>query len=243
MARFCIILTILLFPLLAEASKGKVILNNGKSVTGDISRCEDGACLVVLKAGSVKFDPQEIKRILIYSGRDTATEKFVNTMKTTPGQRARGGAAPSTPYDSMIHRSAKENHLDPALLKAVMKAESNFNPKDTSRKGACGLMQLMPDTAKKLGVRDIYAPEENINAGARFLSCMLDQFHGNTEKALAAYNAGPAVVKKYNSVPPYLETRNYIRNVHAYYRKYRGADGSVHSYVDDTGMLTIYNVR
>jgi hypothetical protein len=243
MARYYIILIILLFPLAAEASKGKILLNNGKSITGDISRCNDGTCLVVVRAGSIRFEQEEIKKIIIYSGRDTATEKFVNTMKVTPGQRASAGAAPSAPYESLIHQSAKENNIDPALLKAVMKAESNFNPKDKSKKGACGLMQLMPETAKLLGVKDIYSPEENVHAGAKFLSCMLDTFHGNTEKALAAYNAGPAAVLRYNSVPPYLETRNYIKNVHAFYRKYRGADGSVHSYTDESGRITIYNVR
>ena len=243
MARLYIILLVLLFPLLASASKGKVFLNNGKTITGDLTKRDDGSCLVVVRTGSVTFDKNEIKKIVIYSVRDVATERFVCTLKTTQGQKPTASCAPVSPYDTLIDRSAHKNHLDPALLKAVMKAESNFNPRDQSSKGACGLMQLMPETAKILGVKDIYSPEENVAGGAKFLGAMLDQFGGDTTKALAAYNAGPIAVQHYNGTPPYAETKNYVKNVYAYYKKYRGIDGDLHSYTDETGCLNIYNVR
>lgn len=233
----------LALPILADASKGKIILNNGKTISGDVIKHDDGSFLVVVRTGSVTFDKDEIKKVIIYSSKDYATEKFVCTLKTTPGEKPRASCAPISPYDSLIDKNAHKNHLDPALLKAVMKAESNFNPKDKSNKGACGLMQLMPQTAKLLGVKDIYSPAENVAGGAKFLGAMLDQFGGDTAKALAAYNAGPVAVQHYNAIPPYAETKNYVKNVYAYYKKYRGIDGSLHSYTDEAGCLNIYNVR
>jgi soluble lytic murein transglycosylase-like protein len=210
-------------------------------MSGDINRLDDGGCWLTMKHGSLKIEKDEIRRIIVYSRRDRVSERFSSSFRNTPShpQPAR---APTTPYDGIIHQEARKNNLDPALVKAVIKAESNFNPNDTSRKGACGLMQLMPGTADRLGVKSIYSPEENIRGGARFLRDMMAEFNGDREKALAAYNAGPGAVKKYRQVPPFRETRAYIDNVNRYYRRYRG-DGGMCSYVDDAGCLNIYNVR
>ena len=103
-------------------------------------------------------------------------------------------------------------------------------------------MQLMPQTAKILGVQNIYSPQENIYAGTRYLKDMLSLFGGNLEKALAAYNAGPGAVRKYKQVPPYKETRNYIKNVFRHYENYRQECG-IWSFTDEKGSLNIYNVR
>jgi len=123
-------------------------------------------------------------------------------------------------YDSFIVRMGRKYKIDPPLIKAVIKAESAWNPQAKSRAGAQGLMQLMPGTAKKLSVEDAFDPAQNIEAGTRYLRMMLDNFNGDLVLALAAYNAGPGAVKKYKGVPPYKETRDYIKRVLRYYREY-----------------------
>ncbi len=116
-----------------------------------------------------------------------------------------------------IFRKASDTYNVPInLLKAVAKAESNFNPKAESHAGAQGIMQLMPGTAKGLGVTDSFDPEQNIMGGANYLSQQLERYDGNTVLALAAYNAGPGNVAKYNGVPPFQETQNYITKVMGY---------------------------
>lgn len=126
----------------------------------------------------------------------------------------------NTSYDSIIMQHATMHGIDPLLVKAVMKTESNFNPKAVSHKGARGLMQLMPDTARLVNVGDPFDPEDNIKGGTRYLKYLDDIFAGNLELILAAYNAGPGKVIEYNmSVPPYEETRAYIQKVKSYYNK------------------------
>lgn len=119
---------------------------------------------------------------------------------------------------SYVANVARANAVAPELLWAMITAESNFNPKARSGKGAMGLMQIMPDTAKELKISDPFNPAENIEGGARYISLLLDQFKGNHEKALAAYNAGPASVKKFGGIPPYRETRQYVSKVMKIYK-------------------------
>lgn len=114
---------------------------------------------------------------------------------------------------SMVEKLADKHGVDEKLVKALIKQESGFNPKATSKVGAMGLMQLMPSTAKGLGVSDPYNPYQNVEGGIKYLKSMLERFNGNTILALAAYNAGPNAVKKYNDVPPYGETQRYVRAV------------------------------
>ncbi len=123
-------------------------------------------------------------------------------------------------YDNLIRFHSQANGLDPHLVKAVMMAESNGNPRAISNKGAQGLMQIMPDTAQLLELRNPFDPEENIQAGARYLKLLYDIFKGNLELVLAAYNAGPQRVMQNNmTVPPISETINYIKRVKLYYSK------------------------
>ena len=145
-------------------------------------------------------------------------------------------------FDNIINQVARENNVDPALVRAVISAESGFAPRARSAKGACGLMQLMPDTAAGLGVKDIYSPHENVTAGVRYLREMLVRYKGDVEKALAAYNAGPTAVDRYKKVPPYKETQRYIKKVHAKYRKYATKE-RICAYTDSNGCMTFYNIK
>ena len=124
-------------------------------------------------------------------------------------------------YDALIERAALRHGVPPALVKAVVKTESNFQRHAVSSKGAQGLMQLMPATAADLGVEDAFSAEENVRGGTRYLRAMIDRY-GDWKHALAAYNAGPGAVDQYGGVPPYRETREYVERVLHYYRRYDG---------------------
>lgn len=129
---------------------------------------------------------------------------------------------PRTELDEIIKKCAKENNIDENLVKAVIKAESGFNTQAKSPVGALGLMQLMPETARGLGVDDPLDPEQNIAGGTKYLKNMLDRFDGRVDLALAAYNAGPGAVNKYGGIPPYNETQNYVKQVLEYQKRFTG---------------------
>jgi len=120
-------------------------------------------------------------------------------------------------YGNEIAKAASTYNVPEKLIASVMKQESNFNPMATSSAGAIGLMQLMPQTSKFLGITNPVDPEQNIMGGAKYLRQMLDKFDNNLPLALAAYNAGPGNVTKYNGIPPFKETQNYVKNVMNYY--------------------------
>jgi soluble lytic murein transglycosylase len=122
--------------------------------------------------------------------------------------------------EPMISRYSRQHRLHPALIRAVIKAESDFDPLAVSRAGAVGLMQLMPHTAARMEVRDSYDPEDNIGGGTKYLRQLLDRFRGNLPLALAAYNAGEHVVDRYRALPPIHETRQYVSKVLRYYRTF-----------------------
>ena len=125
-------------------------------------------------------------------------------------------------YASLIRKVATRHGLDENLVRAVVEVESNYNPTAVSRKGCIGLMQLHPDTAKRFGVRNSFDPDENIEGGVKYLKFLMSEFEGELPLVLAAYNAGENAVARYDGIPPYRETQNYVRKVTARYRSLGG---------------------
>ena len=124
-------------------------------------------------------------------------------------------------FRKLIQQAAKRHGLEPAMIKAIIMAESSFNPNAVSNRGAQGLMQLMPQTAESLGVADAFDPGNNIDAGARYFRQLLNHFRGDTELALAAYNAGIQNVLNHKGIPPYKATKTYVEKVLTYYEHYK----------------------
>jgi cell wall-associated NlpC family hydrolase len=150
------------------------------------------------------------------------------TLGTTSATSSAVGGEP-TPYDAMIVQAANEQGISPALLKAVVKVESGFDPNSTSSAGAKGLTQLMPETAAGFGITNPYDPMQSLRGGARELAGALKTFNGDVRLALAAYNAGVGAVKKYGGIPPYAETQAYVPKVLQYAAQYAPATAATMS--------------
>jgi len=152
----------------------------------------------------------------------TAMRSMVGSAKRSDAAHAaqthQASAGRTSPYDGIINRAAARNGLDPALVGAVVRQESGFRADAVSTAGAQGLMQLMPSSARDLGVADPFDPGQNVDGGARLLRSLVDRYDGRLDYALAAYNAGPGAVDRYGGVPPYPETRSYVAAVLADYR-------------------------
>ncbi len=176
-----------------------------------------------------------------------------HTAMATGMSSSASSTTPATPPDRLerIVREAAERHkLDPALVKAVIENESGWNPKAISRKGALGLMQLIPTTAERFGVGNAFDPAQNVDGGARYLRSLLDRYHNNLDLSLAAYNAGEGAVERTGGVPPYQETRTYVQRVtDSYFRPGSGRDpklwdppkAHVRRSVDEQGRVVFTN--
>ncbi len=181
----------------------------------------------------------EVNEYLGHESTQSATAKIVNA-------NFRGPIASQGDIDSAIEQAAARHNVDPNLVRAVVKVESNFNPNAVSRKGAMGLMQLMPSTARQLKVRNPFDPEQNVDAGVRHLKQLLESYDGDIKLTLAAYNAGAGAVARSSGVPHYAETQNYVRRItNLYYGVSDFNSGASHDPVtvqrDSRGVLYISN--
>ncbi|MEM8997419.1 MAG: lytic transglycosylase domain-containing protein [Acidobacteriota bacterium] len=151
---------------------------------------------------------------------DDGTQLVYNESASQRATRKAGRLLPppTAHLEHLTQRFARENRLSPTLVQAVMQVESGYNVKALSSKGAMGLMQLMPETARELGVRDPWDPAQNVWGGTRYLRQQLDRFGGDVTLALAAYNAGPTAVTRFKGIPPYKETQRYVEKVLSLYR-------------------------
>jgi soluble lytic murein transglycosylase-like protein len=185
-----------------------------------------GARVAEIQQQIAAFNGQATTPSTSFASQLAAAQAPAAATATTPTATATANTtlnagAPSQ-YDAQITVAATKYGLDPALLKGLIRQESNFNAGATSSAGAQGLTQLMPGTAASLGVTDATDPAQAIDGGAKYLKQQLDRFGGDPSKALAAYNAGPGAVAKFGGIPPYAETQNYVTKVLGYAAEYRG---------------------
>ena len=185
-------------------------------------------CLAMLGA-RLWLSPAVFADVYVYQDKN-GVMTFTNVPTHTGFRRVlKEGSGPRTAassfnasYDSLIRTASGRHSVDADLIRAVIKTESDFNAAARSHKGAMGLMQLMPDTARLHNVLDAFDPGENVEGGVRHLKMLLDRYQGNLELSLAAYNAGSGAVERHRGIPPFAETREYVRRVLQFYDSYRG---------------------
>jgi|SRR3990172_603041 len=201
MARKVLVLWIML--LVTTATADVLVLTNGKALRVESYRVEGRSMVVTINERAEMVIPLE------WISQIRATPKVSRSSDVSPNSNGRFDFA----YSEMVLEFSNKHHVDWRLIAAVMKIESNFNPRALSSKGALGLMQLMPETARLYQVADPYDPAENIEAGIKHLRMLMERYSGKLDLALAAYNSGHRTVDRYRGIPPYDETRQYVRKV------------------------------
>ena len=166
--------------------------------------------------GTLLLNPQ-LKQVNANIINQTPQTSLHTALQEVMSAQANTTTASKSQILNVVNQVAEKHEVDEKLVQALIKQESGFNPNAKSKAGAMGLMQLMPSTAKNLGVQDPYNIVQNVEGGVKYLKSMLNKYNGNVILALAAYNAGPGAVDKYDGVPPYKETQNYVRNILANY--------------------------
>ena len=218
MHRLLLALALLTLALPAAARAELIVFEDGRVVKAAGYRLEADELEISLPGGgSYRVDLGRVERIV-------DDEVVVDTVVVEPDLFAQGGpfdlsysekrkALFGTEYDALIEKAAKQYDIDASLVSALIRAESNYAPRAVSRKGARGLMQLMPATAKRLSVRQPFDPSSNVQGGVRYLRELVDRFGHHPELVLAAYNAGEGAVENYGGVPPYRETMAYVNRI------------------------------
>jgi hypothetical protein len=202
----------------------RITLRNGFEIRCDHHAKIEGRTRLYLSAGEdnyIEFRPEEIEEIEKLPDPPPAPKSAATSNPSAAGPHSRNDAKLS-PADlgEMLNKAGREHNLDVDLLASLVKAESGGDTRAVSRAGARGLTQLMPATAKNMGVADSFKPDENLRGGASYLDQLLTRYHDNMALALAAYNAGPEAVDRYNGIPPYRETRVYVaRVIHEFNRR------------------------
>jgi soluble lytic murein transglycosylase-like protein len=192
------------------------VLRNGFSIHFERKEQKGNSTRLYTGAGYMDIASDQIESFQAEEAPVSAAPPQAAAQPTTQNQAqavAASNAAAAIDLDQVVRDAANKNRLDPDFVSSVIKAESNFKTHAVSKKGAQGLMQLMPGTAAQLGVADPFDPKANVEAGTAHLSALLDLYHDDPIKALAAYNAGAFRVKQYNGVPPYQETRAYVSKI------------------------------
>lgn len=185
---------------------------NSPMPTGQVAGTGDMAQVMQATGGQTGLTFEKILATQMKQPAGTADTAYSSNVKNFTLSNKAGD------YDQYVNEAAQKYGVDAKFIKAIIQQESGFNPNATSWCGAMGMMQLMPETAKGLGVKNAYDPRENIMGGVKYIKQQLDQFGGDKEKALAAYNAGPGAVQKYGGIPPYRETQGYVKNIMSIYR-------------------------
>jgi len=193
-----ILVAALLLALPAAASADIALLSTGATMKVSAERVEGDMVVLVLKGGGEVGVPAAMLRGIV-------PDEVIEEIRPT--------ANGPVDFERLVAESAQRHGLDPALVRAVVGVESGFQPQAVSPKGAQGLMQLMPATARDLGVTDPFDPAANLDGGSRHLSALVVRYEGDLTKALAAYNAGMGAVARHGGVPPYAETRKYVQKV------------------------------
>jgi hypothetical protein len=212
---FTVVATLALLTTAVPASAEIVFLKSGRTLSVRSHRIDGERITLTLRGGGEvtcdktvvdKIEPDEVPYI------EPVVEKTEETPAAGPVQQDRP-VLDGTPYAEIIAAAAEAHGVDPLLVRALIQVESGYRPRARSPRGAMGLMQLMPSTAREYNVRHPFEPKANIEAGITHLKTLIDRFGDDVGLALAAYNAGPGAVEKFNGIPPYRETRSYVSRI------------------------------
>ena len=207
---FILALSVMVPSSVSRLNAEVIFFANGRSMAVKNYRIDGDVITVIFReGGEARFDASRVTRI--------APDEFPEAIEAVTTDAGAAIAQVDTmslaarPFAELIESVSVRHGIDPSLVHAVVEAESNYEPRAKSRVGARGLMQVMPATALDFGIRNLYDPQSNLEAGVQYLKFLLTRF--NLTQAIAAYNAGPAAVRKYGGIPPFPETRNYVRKV------------------------------
>ena len=214
----CLLMSAFALGSVTRVEAEQIFFANGRSLSVKDYRVDGNVSTVTLRCGGEASCDKALVTAIKADELPYAEEATV-TVVLAPAllQSARPAHAPldARPFADLIETVSLRHGVDPELVHAVVQAESNYQPHAKSNMGARGLMQVMPHTAKDFGIRNLYDPQNNLEAGVQYLKFLLARF--DVKRAIAAYNAGPANVRKYNGVPPFQETQNYVKKVYSEY--------------------------